>query len=363
MSNTDERNYVNFRAGIKHPKLSWLVALLNKYGVAHRMQNTLQGQMLQVEKGTVELACEILNQELGRFTARVLNDDDAPTMDITVTIDDLPNDHEFFAMQTQTKDGSLVISVPAKVTPELVAEIGETLEEIFPDPVVEDDEEDEDEEDDSFWGFTDEDEDEDESVPEPSVGMVIDVEAKVIEDEPNFLDTMKDEAQAEFAKSKKPKKEKPVPSEPVDPDFETAVASESNENDFLEAEQVLPFEETQFPDTRDTIRMFDVDSSTLSAFGMRAMNKDPLLSTVYVRFKSGGTLYRYNPVPVKDANLILSTIIRRYKGVQEESPGSVFHYTIKVKGEEGTINVQRLDGERWVVVLPKSERTKALKNK
>ncbi len=342
--------FVPFRTGLKHPKFTWFIMMLNKYGIAHALvsgERHLQGQMLYVQQGNIELCNGILSQELAVFTAKTDNFSEGPSMEIIVSIDDLPNDHDFFEVQLE---GKTLISV--------LADSVQTREEVLVPETPASDEDDEDE--DFDWGFQDpyevpsEDEDEDEEpVPAPT------------HDEPV-------EAEPDPVPTKKKKKVAPELAEAAPLDPEMAGAGENplqqytpvTGEEFLTVDEVLPFEDVVYPGQKTPTRMYDAESSTLSAVGAKDIKTDPLVVTLYARFKSGGTVYRYAGVPRADYNSLLNEIIRKQNGIQEASGGSFFHHTIKVKAEEGKLPCQRLgDNNEWVVVLPKSERTKAIKER
>lgn len=382
--------FVPFQTGLKHPKLSWFIMMLNKYGIAHALiGHGMLGQILYVQQGTVELCNGIINQELARFNATTDNLDDGPVSEIRILINDLPNDHAFFESQIAGQkidlesvvkaDGVGEVFEVAKVDYNAVEEkaladlaefkavevldpITEEVDEVGPvidvdatvlsDEVVTEDDEDDENEDDG-WDFED---DEDDEV----VGTYDEIEAMGREEGEAIADAV-------LGPTVKTKKAKSEPVEATDPDFETAsepttdYAAVINGTEFLLADELLAFEDVALPDVKKPIRMYDVNSSTLSALGCKELSKDPLVVTMYVRFKSGGKYYRYNPVQKADYNTVLNEIVRKAQGIQEASAGSVFHHIIKVKGEEGQVKCQRLDDAGWVIVQPKSERTKDIK--
>lgn len=355
----DGKTYVNFRSGIKHPKLSWVIMMLGHYGIAHRLYHTLQGAMLQVEQGTIELATGILNQELATFDAVVSNNEDGPTLRVTVTIDDLPDDHTFFEEQLA---GHVMIGgeVP-KIVP-VPAELP---------AIEEDDTEDEADPDDlDDWGFDDieDDDDDDDPTQEELTETKQQIEEIVANRDAIEVEAKVTDAVAVDPKPVKTKKDKKR-REPTDPDFQEAappvdnLAAPVDGTEFLTADETLAHEDVTYPKVKKPIRMYDVDSSTISAFGAKRLAHDPLIVTLYVRFKSGATVYRYNPTPTADWNTLLNLAIRRKNGVQEASTGSFFHHAVKVKAEEGTLNCQRLTDDGWVNVLPKAERTKQIKQR
>lgn len=376
--------FVPFQTGLKHPKLSWFIMMLNKYGIAHALiGHGMLGQILYVQQGTVELCNGIINQELARFNATTDNLDDGPVSEIRILINDLPNDHAFFESQIAGQkidlesvvkaDGVGEVFEVAKVDYNAVEEKAladlsdfkakdETLKApavaveeqpdgsviidvdatVLSDEIVTEADDDTDEDEDDGWDFED-------------------------ADDEDGVDEIDDPIQEAVEVPAKPVKVKPQPVEATDPDFDTASAPTTdyaaviNGTEFLLADELLAFEDVALPDVKKPIRMYDVNSSTLSALGCKELSKDPLVVTMYVRFKSGGKYYRYNPVQKADYNTVLNEIVRKAQGIQEASAGSVFHHIIKVKGEEGQVKCQRLDDAGWVIVQPKSERTKDIK--
>lgn len=369
----DGKTYVPFVTGLKHPKLSWLIMMLNLYGIAHVVAGqSLQGPMLFVEQGTAELAQGILFQDLAVFTARTANFEEGPDVEITIKINDLPNDHEFFAAQIRgqkidkivaaatpepegqvieiTKDKAApidtleVIEVEGKVIdndgPETLEDITDEIKEHLVESQEADDEDDDD------WGF-----DEVSLEAEEAVEAVDTETVEPIPDPP------------------KKKKVKPEPKASNDPDFDDAEeaparAAVLSGTEFLKADELLPFEDVQFPKVKLPIRMYDVNSSNISAIGAK-ITDDPLIATYYVRFKTGASVYRYNPVATADYNESLNEAVRRQQGIMEASVGSFYYHTVKVKAEAGEIKCQRLneDGTAWVEVQPKAARTKEIKER
>lgn len=361
-------NFSPFRVGLKHPKLSWMIMMLNKYGIAHAIVKDevgLKGTMLYVQQGNIELCNGILTQELVSFTAKTDNFEDGPEVAIRITIDDLPDDHEFFEAQIA---GQTIDTTPVPFVGKAAGVYGDKRMTV-PAPTEEDEEdpfaipdtkagtdeavqESGDTDDEDEWGFDDEDE-----TPDPTPEQ----------------DEASDEAQAEVAEEKPvkdKKKKKKERKEATDPDFSDAEPSDIKYtpvtgDEFLQVDDILGHEDIVYPiKSKQPIRMYDADSSTLSAIGCKELNSDPLVVTLYARFKSSPLPYRYNPVPKADFNSLLNELIRKHNGIQEASAGSFFHWTVKAKAEEGLIKCQRLteDG-RWVEVLPKTERTKAIKER
>jgi hypothetical protein len=109
------------------------------------------------------------------------------------------------------------------------------------------------------------------------------------------------------------------------------------------------------------VRMYDVDSSNLSAMGVTPDDElnPPSSLTLYVTFK-GATTYRYSPIAEATWEALHGEAVRVARGDQEASVGSTFHHMVKVYADEGVIKCERLDEEGgfWRVVPPKAQRPK-----
>lgn len=384
-----DTSFVNFRTGLKHPKLSWLTQMLDKYGIKWRLSNGLKGRMLQVQVGSLDIAAGILTQELVTLDITVDGAEDIQNRPVVITIDDLPDDHMFFdefmarSLEAAGTSASTVADVAVEFAQEGTKVDGvndattETEEvpvedagaefdkaiglKLVAPPVQEEDEDvsedDEEAPDEISWDFDEDDEDEDEQ-------EAIDVEHRVIdesESDPEF--------KAEVVPPAEPKpRKKKEKRDAVDPDFAvaeepaTTLSQPLDGTEFLQADDLLVFEDVTFPEVKQPIRMYDVDSSNVSRIGAKVLNNDPQIVTFYVQYK-GGIPYRYNPVTRADWNEALNLAIRKHKGIQEASVGSFIYNGIRILADEGTIKCQRLDGETWVKVLPKAERTRQIKNR
>lgn len=350
-------NLVPYKSGMKYPKLGWIMMMLDKYGVPHAVRNTgLKGSMFYVQQGSVELVHGILHQELVSFNASTLNHEEGKSVKISVVIDDLPDDHEFFEAQlegyVQTDTSSTLVVVEpvgevievteSKATAEasVVVEEEEIVPDASPEPADEDETDDDDDAETESW-FSD-----DDPVVEEE-GPVIDVEATV-EDVTDVEDEGESDDEDEFVG---------VESDPV---YSKNIVTG---DEFLRIDTSVPFQMVELPGVKAPVKMYDVNSSTISAVGCRELSKTPLNVVMYVRFKSSGPLsyYRYNPVQKSDYNNILNEIVRTHEGVKEASVGSLFHHTIKVKAEDGDIKAQKLKDDQWYIVPTKAERTKDIK--
>lgn len=349
-------NLVPYKSGIKYPKLGWIMMMLDKYGVPHAVRNTgMRGSMFYVQQGSVELVHGILNQELVAFNATTVNHEEGKSVKISVVIDDLPDDHEFFEAQLEGYVETNLSSTLVEVEPTAgdvveVTENSSTAEAsvvIEDEAVVPDTEETVDDEDEDDTWFSD---NEDESIEQEGDGPIIDVDATVLSDE--VVD--------------------PVEEETTDDDEEFAGVEDGpvysknivTGNEFLRIDASVPFQMIELAGVKAPVKMYDVNSSTISAIGCRELSKTPLNVVLYVRFKTSGPLsyYRYNPVQKADYNNLLNEVVRTHEGVKEASVGSLFHHTIKVKAEEGEIKAQKLrDDDQWHIVPTKAERTKDIK--
>lgn len=115
----------------------------------------------------------------------------------------------------------------------------------------------------------------------------------------------------------------------------------------------------QFPGVTGPVEMMDVDSSNLSALGYKTLGGQCAL---YVRFK-GGTYYRYVPVSPQVIADLAAEMWKSEAGEPEASVGSLFHHAVKAKADAGTIECYKLEGDVWIVVPPKAQRTQIIKEK
>lgn len=134
---------------------------------------------------------------------------------------------------------------------------------------------------------------------------------------------------------------------------------------YEDADQVLEFEDVMFHKVPDAVRMYEVLSSNVKAIGAREVSKSPGTATVYVQFKQGGTIYRYNPISLKAFNeTLLDQAVKKVRGLVEASVGSAFYALCREPADKGDVVCQRLvDNNKWATVQPKSERKKEIQKK
>ena len=128
------------------------------------------------------------------------------------------------------------------------------------------------------------------------------------------------------------------------------------------SEPVLETEQVTFPAVKSEVTMYLMNSENVLKLGFTPKPNTEDQVTLYVIFKGGAT-YRYSPVEAVRGDDLLEQAKQKLQGIQEASVGSAFHHLIKVPADEGKIKCQRLDGDTWVAVPTKAERTKALKEK
>lgn len=348
MANTKEKKsevtWIAFRSLGQGAKRSWVLRSLMELGIPYELDNSATGTLVRIPTTELETATGLMMQELGSFTAESLIEIERATI-ITVTPDDLPDEHQFFHDQlVGLMETERAKSAEPRGESVVVTQALESIETAESEDESEDD-------DDDDWDFGDEDEDDE-------------IEAKTVVSDPDIeLATDPEPEEKPKVKVHKKKKEK---QEVADPDFEGAEEESVLEDDkeYEQADELMQFEDVQFKDVKTPIRMYDTNSGVLSAIGAKILTKDPLIVTLYVRFKSGDSVYRYNPVALTDWQTIMNLAIKRtVHGIQEASAGSFFHHAIRVKADDGIISCQRLADKGWVNVLPKSERTKQIKNR
>ncbi len=319
---TTGSEYLLFKTELFHPKVTWMCRMLAKHGIPHTIKHGMRGLSLFVMRGYLEYASTLIHQPLG--PALKICD-----VSIEITVDDLPNSHPVFEYEWDISD------LEFKELGDKIDAIENELEAVLsgPEPTKPEPE------------------------PEPEATLTNTVtEEEVSSDEWDF-DINDDDDEEELK---------------TDPDFDTTVPENPDTVapaaftglEYISADEVLKVESVQYPAVSVPITMYDIDSSTISAMGVKILTNDPETATLYVRFKSGATVYRYNPVPRSEWNELLNLAVRKKNGIQEASVGSFFHYAIKVKADEGKLKCQRLnDVNQWVVVPTKAERTKAIKSR
>lgn len=337
--------FVDFLRGVLNPKLAWIMAQLAMLGIIHRENGVcINGPVLQVQEGQVEQAFGVLNTTVGVMeVSGSLTDDSIKVMD-------LPDDHPIFT------SGIDIEELP--ITP--ATDVDTSGWDLDPAPTVV-------EEDDPFS-----------IVEQPEVIVPNVIPAEIMGSELATPQPLAPESNVVAM----PEPLKIVPPSPVaienDDPFaedspeadalwdidENVPPSENPELDYLRADKVLQFGDTQFAKVEGTVRMYETDSGNLARIGAKISQKDQTKCTFYGEFQGDPTKpYRYGPVPVAKFNDILGEAVRKAEGHQNVSVGSMYHNLIKVDAEAGTVACQRLIDGKWQAVLPKSQRVKAAKKK
>lgn len=102
------------------------------------------------------------------------------------------------------------------------------------------------------------------------------------------------------------------------------------------------------------VYMHDAESSNVSAVGWGQSTSNGR-NWVVIRYK-GGTYYTYFPIDPAALEELQNELANKSKGDPNASVGRVVNAVIKRPADDGTIECRKLDGERWVPVLPKSKR-------
>jgi len=313
----------------------------------------MAGYILKIEQGQKEMVEDLLNVVIGKFDFDKIPY--AGTAKITgkaiIRVWDLPDNHPFFEEWIQFKaqadfDKTLEdaeagngVPVPAVKTATVeeveaqLAPVGKTLEETLA------------EEEEAFG-------------PAPDreallTGKTEEAPAEVEEDEDDDDATWGDLEDGDGSEDEEFEAE-----EEDDEDWDTV---------YLQADTLLKKFKQEFPmkDNKTlSVDFYDVESSNVSAIGYRVTN-DPIITVFYVKFKQGGTYYRYRPVAIAHANDIINEAVKKQMGRQEASVGSLFHSLLKEKADEGAISCQRFNEEKetWVVVPTKAQRKATNKQK
>lgn len=116
------------------------------------------------------------------------------------------------------------------------------------------------------------------------------------------------------------------------------------------SDEALKGEPVNLPGYEQPVYMMDVESKMLSALGFRLVSSEYV---VFARFKGGGTIYRYNSISEVTHFGLEDNITRKAQGDPNASVGSYFHTNVKVPAQDGRILCHKLEGDKWVQVLPK----------
>lgn len=357
--------YVDFIRGVNNPKRNWIIAQLVILGVTHRVEGmSFNGPVLQVKQGQIEKAHGVLNMTVG-----IMNTGGALT-DENIKVMDLVDNHPLFVSKVDI--GDIVTPVTneeiAKSIEEAVDAMVETLPAVAPQ----------------------------EATPLPlsaedADAILADIIAKepstpptpltVPADEPPVPEIIADELagpelleleaapdeEGPFAESDVEDDEDPFADDTDDlwgtDDEDDEELTEDPELDYLRAEKVLDNADAEFAGVAGPVHIYYVDSANLTGFGANISQKDQERCTFYVQFKGGPNPYRYAPVSTAIYYELLGEAVRKGEGRQEASVGSLYHNLVKVDAEAGKIKCQRLAEGKWVEVLPKSQRLKAVKAK
>lgn len=319
----DETKFVDFLRGVRDPKLSWIMAQLVILGVVHRLNGVcFSGPILQVAEGQIESAYKVLNATVGVMDIKgtVLTDDN-------VKVSDLIDSHPLFESDVDIEEMELGPATPP------------AEEDIFAlDPV-------------------------------PETPAILTAEQTPIASPVEFgagaddADVPELPAESTTDEGDDPFAEDTAVDESDDDDLWNTDESpeEDPELDYQKADKLLTNSDVLFTGVGNPVTMYEVSSANITGFGATISQKDQSNCTLYAQFKGGTSPYRYGPVTVVKFNFLLSEAVRVAQGRQDASVGSTFHNLIKVDADAGKIKCQRLADGKWVEVLPKSQRTKAMK--
>lgn len=348
-----ETKFVDFIRGCHHPKLTWIMTQLVLLGVEHQIGGMcLTGPVLQVKEGQIETAFGVLNTHVGMMNLGGTLTDDA------IKVADLVDEHPFFETDTDIEDLAQAelpqaelpqeIEVEPPPVPPVPAIIADEVAAMAPAPEVEP------------W------DEPKEPIRPPAV-------TPTATEEPDPFDVVEDEADpiADEPPTVEEAVAANVEADPFDDDDDelwgtVEVAPEIPEHpelDYLKADKVLVSAEVQYAGVNQPIQMYEVSSSNLSRIGATINQKDQTVCNFYGEFKGGTQPYRYGPVTVERWHEMLSEAVRAAQGRPEASVGSLYHHLIKLEAEEGRIKCQRLVDTAWVIVPPKKDRVKQVKDK
>lgn len=123
-------------------------------------------------------------------------------------------------------------------------------------------------------------------------------------------------------------------------------------------------EAVQLPGYAARMIFVDVNSSNLSAmaFNPRGNESPDADWEVLARFKGGG-IYRYSPVETEAISDLQIEIKKAARAEPDASVGSIFHHVIKSRADAGSIECHKLEGDVWILVPPKAQRTQVMKER
>lgn len=119
------------------------------------------------------------------------------------------------------------------------------------------------------------------------------------------------------------------------------------------SEPTPSFEDVHLPHVPGTIRMFDCESSNVSAVGATDAKGDKV--GIFVRYK-GGNYYRYGPCTDSTWALVYAEILNKVEGRPSASVGSLVNRVLKAAADEGTITCYKLKDDAWVKVQAKGKK-------
>lgn len=318
--------YADWLRGVHYPKLDWVIHELKQLGIPHRVSGSAMkgGSVLQIEKGRETMAMDILNRVIGELHVGVQNR--------TVTIADLPDDHELFRV-----DKSNVAQFPSSEppTPSFLIDPKTGAELSLTDKIN--------------------------KLPNPADVPMVTIIPKTPTDLP------KRQMERKFGRQPVgpvvvtiPKKVGPEPVPVVEDDDwdDEDWGDPQSETITQQADRLLEYSDQLIMwDTarQYTCRVYEVNSSHMSRIG--AMQMHPPMGTSYavlIGFKGKDLPYRYYPVQVSQWEQLLAEAIKNHElGSKAASVGEEFWRILRGPAEAGQIVCERYDdGGNWVKVNP-----------
>lgn len=328
--------FADWLRGVHYPKLDWVIHELKQLGIPHRVSGSAirGGSVLQIEKGRETMAMDILNRVIGELHVGVDNR--------TITIADLPDDHQLFRVEPYTSNGPLTHQFPT--SEELNRVVDSTLFSVDPKTGAD-------------LSLTDK----INKLPSPANVPVITVIPKTPTDLP------KKQMERKFGKQAVgpvvvtiPKKVDPEPTPVVEDDDwdDEDWGDPEPETVTQQADRLLEYSDQLV--MWDTVRqyncrVYEVNSSHMSRIG--AMQMHPPTGTSYavlVGFKGKDLPYRYYPVLVSQWEQLLAEAIKNHElGPNAASVGEAFWKILRGPAETGHLVCERYDdGGNWVKVNP-----------
>lgn len=338
MNNT-ETFYVDFLRDCDGDKLVWIMTQLSESNIPNKLNGrSINGFVLQVPQGHLGLALSVYHQPIGEFLVGLEN--------TTITISDLPNNHEFFTLDYRPGTVTTPAETYQPADPEAIE-----VEHTVVDATIEDV---------TIIAETSVpiELSLEEAVPEPEIGKTI----------PPAKHGKKPQGASLASGEMKP------PTGVVVDDFDSAwdwdddddgePVPKTAESVLKDAEAVgvqhLPHCDMMIqldPAKSKLVTCFEVMSTNLSRLAAHVLPNDTEKLVVYVGFKGSEISYRYYPISPEVYTEGINEAIKKTGDPKTASIGQWFWEQLRNRADVGDITCQRYAGDgQWAVVHPSKKK-------